>query len=279
MGGGTSSTEIAREIGAFAKHVYQSGRGTAFDLPLEFLPSKCQRVAEINRFSTSGDGSSNASRLNPSQPIPGRVALKDGTVLTQIDRVIVCTGYHYNYPFLRDLHAQDPVHTAPDSAESVATSKDSRLLVTDGTCTLNLHKDMFYIPDPTLTFAGISLFISTFSFFEYQTMVIAAALSGRASLPSREEMESHYAERLKTRGPTKMMNARMDEEVSYVDALVAWLNESDPSQRVEGFSESWHAVRDMGKLEKIRARFAREEAERKLGQAAAIAADTSSRVK
>jgi hypothetical protein len=59
-----------------------------------------------------------------------------------------------------------------------------------------------------------------------------------------------------------MMNARMDEEVSYVEQVVAWLNASDPTKRIDGFSRWWHAVREAGKLEKIRARFAREKVER-----------------
>lgn len=72
----------------------------------------------------------------------------------------------------------------------------------------------------------------------------------------------HYKQRLAARGATRMMNARMNERVSYVDEIVAWLNESDPTRHVEGFTPKWHAARGIGKLEKIRARFAREKAER-----------------
>ena len=202
-------------------------------------------------FGTLAEPSSTA----PSTPL-GSVKLKDGTEIKDITRVIVCTGYHYNYPFLPDYHAE--THKGGNEAAS------PKLLVTDGTCTLNLHQDMFYIPDPTLTFAGISLFISTFAFYEYQTMAIASVLAGKAQLPSQSEMEAHYAERLEKRGATKFMNARMDEEVSYVDKIVAWLNEAEPGRNLESFSARWHAVRDQGKLEKVRARFAREKREKEM---------------
>jgi Flavin-binding monooxygenase-like len=189
---------------------------------------------------------------NTSEHLPGTVTLKDGTVLEDINVVIVCTGYHYAYPFMPELHADD------ESAEIDA----STVLVTDGSCTLNLHKDMFYVPDPTLAFVGISLFIATFSFFEFQAMAIAAAFAGKTSLPSQEEMRRVYEQRLGQRGTTRMMNGRQDEEVSYVDEIVEWLNASNPAQKIEGFSDKWHAARIAGKLEKIRARFARERAER-----------------
>jgi hypothetical protein len=258
VGGGTSSTEIARELGPFARKIYQSGRGSVFDLPPDFLPDNCQRIGEIALFGSLKEELDDATQGSAATPekgpshIPGIVVLQDGTVLEDIDLVIVCTGYHYAYPFMPELHADD-------SSDEVDASK---MLVTDGTCTLNLHKDIFYVPDPTLAFVGISLYIATFSFFEYQAMAIAGVFSGKASLPSREEMRRVYAQRLAARGTTKMLNARMDEEVSYVEEVVAWLNASDPTKRIDGFSRRWHAVRDAGKLEKIRARFAREKADR-----------------
>lgn len=248
VGAGTSSTEIARELGPIAHKIYQSGRGTPFELPVDFIPENCQRIGEIASFDLLQRNNLDCENVGS---IPGTVTLKDGTVLSDIDMVIVCTGYHFTYPFLPELHADE------DSA-GVDLEK---VLVRDGSCTLNLHKDMFYLPDPTLAFVGVSLFISTFTFFEFQAIAIAAVFSGRASLPSPDVMRAHYEQRLASRGPTRMMNARMDEEVSYVDEIVGWLNESDPMGHVEGFTPKWHAARDIGKLEKIRARFARGKAE------------------
>lgn len=154
VGGGTSSTEIARELGPVVRKMYQSGRGSVFDLPVEFLPDNCERVGQIAIFNTivepeaSARGTVDDAEL---RPISSSVLMADGTVLYDIHQVIVCTGYHYAYPFMPYLHADD-------------LEVDTKALVTDGTCTLNLDRDMFYIPDPTLCFVGISLFIATFSF-------------------------------------------------------------------------------------------------------------------
>ena len=218
--------------------MYQSGRGSQFDLPLDFIPENCHRVAEIGSFGTLSKSNENVTTTEGH--LPGRVTLKDGT------------GYHFAYPFLPELHADD------ESADVDV----SQVLVTNGSCTLNLHKDMFYIPDPTLAFVGISQFIATFSFFEFQAMFIASVFSGKASLPKQEELRRIYEKRLAEKGDTRLMNGRQDEEVSYVNDLVAQINMSNPTKPVDGFSAKWHAARDAGKLQKIRARFAREKAER-----------------
>ncbi|EED14253.1 monooxygenase, putative [Talaromyces stipitatus ATCC 10500] len=256
VGAGTSSTEIARELGPLVQKIHQSGRGSRFDLPLDFIPENCQRVAEIESFGTLQKV---AESLTAKGHIPGKVTLKDRTVLNDIDIVIVCTGYHFAYPFMPDLHADN----------GFANVDVSKVLVKDGSCTLNLHKDMFYIPDPTLAFGGISQFISTFSFFEYQAMFIAEVFSGKASLPSQQEMRRIYEKRLAQKGDTRLMNGRHDEEVPYVDELIELINASNPARRVEGFSPKWHAARDAGKLQKIRARFAREKVERERKELAA----------
>lgn len=236
--------------------MYQSGRGSPFDLPLDFIPENCYRVAEIESFGTLQNSTEGAT-TNEGY-LPGKVTLKDGTALEDIDIVIVCTGYHFAYPFLPELHAD---YESPD----VDTST---VLVTNGSCTLNLHKYMFYIPDPTLAFVGISQFIATFSFFEYQAMFIASVFSAKSHLPSQQELRQIYEKRLAEKGDTRLMNGRQDEEVSYVDELVAHLNATNPPKPVEGFSVKWHAARDAGKLQKIRARFARERAEREAEEAA-----------
>src|SRR4051794_34026033 len=93
IGAGVSSTDIAREITHYAEKIYQSARGSDWDIPLTFLPSKTTRVAEIASYSA------------PSSPniSSHTITLTDGTILTGIDRIIVCTGYHISYPFLSHL--------------------------------------------------------------------------------------------------------------------------------------------------------------------------------
>lgn len=135
IGAGVSSTDIARESYAGAKHIYQSSRGGAFDNPVEWLPPNSRRVAGILNLEIPSD----------SQTTPGDITLTDGTILKGIDKVIIATGYHFSLPFLRDLHNDS---AKPEDA-------DEKVLVTDGTQVHNLHKDIFYIPDPTLSFVGM----------------------------------------------------------------------------------------------------------------------------
>lgn len=237
--------------------MYQSGRGSPFDLPLDFIPENCFRVAEIESFGTLQKATEGLKTMEGH--LPGKVTLKDGTVIEDVDIVIVCTGYHFAYPFMPELHADN----------EAANIDASKVLVTNGSCTLNLHKDMFYIPDPTLAFVGVSQFITTFTFFEYQAMFIAAVFSGKTGLPNQQKLRHVYEKRLAEKGDTRLMNGRQDEEVSYVEELVASINASGPTRRVEGFSAKWYAARDAGKLQKIRARFAREKAESGRKEAAA----------
>lgn len=111
--------------------------------------------------------------------ILGKVVLVDGQVIEDIDRAVITTGFHFTLPFFPpEFHGDDvPREKA-----------DDKLLITDGTMLHNLHKDIFYIPDPTLAFTGIPFYTATFSLFEFQAITIAAVFSGQAEIPSTDEM-------------------------------------------------------------------------------------------
>ena len=233
IGAGVSSTDIAREISPLANKIYQSSRDSAWDLPVSFLPLNTTRVAEIASFSP------------PQREQRGFVTLKDGTVLWDVDRVIICTGYHIAYPFLSHLHS--------DSTPLRAASPT--VLVTDGTMVHNLHRDIFYIPDPTLTFVGTSYYVATFTLFEFQAIAVAAVFSGKAELPSVEEMRVEYNEKVKVKGLGRGFHNLRGEEMDYVEELVGWINEtSAPGENVEGHSERWREEHKL-RLEKIRGMF------------------------
>ena len=234
IGAGVSSTDIAREIGVVAKNVFQSSRGGAFDLSSHLLPDNAARVAGIRSFEplTSTD-----AHTSPQDVIPGTVTLSDDTTLCNIHRVILATGYHSSLPFLRTLHADNLT-----SAEA-----DERILVTDGLQTHNLHKDIFYIPDPTLAFVGIPFHTATFSFFEFQAVALAAVLSGKVPLPSEESMRAEYLVRLHSKGAGRPFHSMRGEgqEIGYVKELVAWVNGKLSADQVEdeelmkGHSKKW----------------------------------------
>ena len=215
--------DIGRETSHIAKKIYQSSRGGPFDIPVVMLSPETERVAGIASFHLPSDGDNT-----------GTVTLLDGTVLTGIDRVVICTGYLFTLPFLLDLH--------DDSI--TPTQANDTVLITDGTQMHNLHKDIFYIPDPTLAFVGVPFYTATFSFFEFQAIAVAYVFSGRAWVPSREAMQVEYAERVKRKGAGRALHDLKGTSVQYVEELVGWLNEqaeTTGAQKVDGYSEEWQA--------------------------------------
>lgn len=205
-------------------------------MPSTLLPGNGFRVSDIESFETPPlADSENEPDLDPVDPIPYKVILRDKRVLSDIHRVIVCTGYHISLPFLSDYHSDG----------TPATQASDTILVTDGTQIHNLHKDIFYIPDPTLTFIGVPYFTATFTLFEFQAVALAAVLSGKAQLPSQDEMRSEYHERTREKGTGKAFHSLAGHEVQYVNSLVGWLNQDGQrlgANPVEGHTAAWHAA-------------------------------------
>ncbi|KAK6437444.1 hypothetical protein LTR95_006360 [Oleoguttula sp. CCFEE 5521] len=229
-----SSTDIVRELGSIAKATYQSSRGGAYDLPTTLLPDNCARASGVKCFNPLPS----SAALTSSTCIPGTVNLTDGTILIGIDSVILATGYHVSFPFLRTLHVD---HLSSSTA-------DDRVLVTDGQQTHNLHKDIFYILDPTLSFIGVPYHTATWSFSEFQAMALAQVLTGKVALPSEEGMRDEYERRLATKGAGRAFHSfkGSGQEIAYVNDLVEWVNEGkeqlgEGEYVMKGHSEMWLA--------------------------------------
>lgn len=112
----------------------------------------------------------------------------------------------------------------------------------------NLHKDLFYIPDPTLAFVGVPFYTATFSFFEFQAIAVAAVFSGCAWLPTQDEMRTEYQERLQSKGSGRAFHDMKGEEAGYVKGLVDWVNshaQSTDGPKVVGHSKEWLAQREV----------------------------------
>ncbi|KAH7563354.1 hypothetical protein BM1_00401 [Bipolaris maydis] len=234
VGGSVSATDIARELGPYAKKIIQSHRNGKFDLPAVMLPENAFQVDEV--VSYDAPSADETKPLGSSEAIPGTVTLKSGEKICDIHHVILCTGYHITLPFLPQLHSDNtPVDKADDT-----------LVVTDGTQFHNLHKDIFYINDPTLVFVGVPFFTATFTLFEFQAMAVAKVLSGQAKLPSQEAMRSEYNEKIKTKGYGKAFHSLRDQEEDYVNQLLAWINadlEKAGRDQLNGHSSQWHTAR------------------------------------
>ena len=249
-----SATDIARELSPYANKIIQSQRNGKFDLPPSMLPDNAYRVDEIVSYDEPRVNT--LASLKDTQPIPATVTLKSGAKICDIHHVILCTGYHLTLPFLSQL----------TSDETPVDQADDTLLVTDGTQFHNLHKDIFFINDPTLAFVGVPFFTATFTLFEFQAMVVAKVLSGQAKLPSKDAMRLEYNSRVETKGYGKAFHSLRDQEASYVKELVAWVNsdlEKAGKERLRGHSDKWHSAK-AEQVERMKAFFANPGIERQL---------------
>ncbi|KAL6704424.1 hypothetical protein ACN47E_008276 [Coniothyrium glycines] len=236
VGGSVSATDIARELGPVADKIYQSHRNGTFDLPASLLPEQIIRVDEVTSYNDAPSTPSSIP-LPATSPIPATLRLKSGHQLCDIHHVILCTGYQMTLPFLAQHHADTlPAAHAPDT-----------VLVTDGTQFHNLHKDIFYIPDPSLAFVGVPFFTATFSLFDFQAQVVAKVLAGQVRLPARDAMRAEYVERVRRKGVGKAFHSLRDQEHEYVDELLEWVNADlveSGAARVSGHTETWHRARE-----------------------------------
>lgn len=245
IGGSVSATDIARELGPISGKTYQSNRNGTFDLSASMLPDNATRVNEVVSYNTLP---LKIDPLQASVPIPASVTLRSGEKICDIHHVIICTGYHLTVQFLPQLSSD----TTP------ANAANNELLVTDGTQFHNLHKDIFYINDPTLIFVGVPFFTATFTLFEFQAMVVAKVLSGQAKLPSSEAMRQEYDDRVKAKGYGKAFHSLREKEHEYVNELLAWVNKDlveIGQEPLEGHTATWHAAR-AEQIERIKALFA-----------------------
>lgn len=228
VGAGVSSTDICRELGGVAKKVWQSSRGGEYDLLPSMLPDNCTRIGAIAGFSPL----TSPTKLKHEDTLPGSVILSSGDTISDIHHIILATGYHMSYPFLSHLHAD---RLLPSQAPST-------VLVTTGQVTHNLHKDIFYIPDPTLAFIGVPYHVATFSLFEFQAMAVAAVFASSASLPKEEEMREEYEERVKRKGIGRKLHSLKDDEgeVLYAREMMEIVNQRRKEvDKVEGHTEEW----------------------------------------
>ncbi|KAK4243831.1 hypothetical protein C7999DRAFT_44413 [Corynascus novoguineensis] len=207
LGSGVSALDIGREIASIAKETYQSSRGGKFDLPAAMFAPVIRRVGPVDKFVIED------RRVGSAQ---GAIVLKDGQVIKGIDAIVLCTGYITSYPFLGSLQAT----TVPRE------KADNHVIITsDGYTTHNLHKDLFYIPDPTLAFVGVPYHASAFSLYDFQAQVVARVFAGKAQLPNQKVMRNEYNERKRAiSAGGAAFHSLMNKSVEYMQGIQDWMN-------------------------------------------------------
>ncbi|OAA72575.1 Flavin monooxygenase-like protein [Cordyceps fumosorosea ARSEF 2679] len=232
IGGGVSSIDIAKDM-TTARHIYQSTRNSGFDLDARMLPQNASRVDEVVSFEMQDSD----RVLGDDEPLPVSATMSNGETLRGIDSILCCTGYHISLPFFQHLHDDD---MRPEDA-------DDAVLVTDGAQVHNLHKDIFYIPDPTLAFIGLPTYTFTHSVFDFQAITIAHVFSGIADLPGRAEAREEYLDKVRKLGVGRKFHSLLSKEEVYVNDLVSWMNKARIGRGlalIDGFSANWFAAKD-----------------------------------
>lgn len=159
IGSSASAVDISREIASVAKEVHIASWSTSIEEG-ENLPGYNNIWLRPMVESANEDGS---------------ISFPHGFKIF-VDIILHCTGYKYSFPFL--------------DTKNIVTVDDNRVGP--------LYKHVFP-PSlaPWLSFVGLPWKIAPFPQFELQSIWIAGILSGRISLPSKDEMtkdvEAFYA--------------------------------------------------------------------------------------
>ncbi|PIN20862.1 Flavin-containing monooxygenase [Handroanthus impetiginosus] len=187
IGDGLSAKDISLEISKVAKEVHLSSRSPNIKISkLEYGDNMWQH-SEIDHVDENGE-----------------VAFKDGASI-HADTILHCTGFKYDFPFLK--------------TEGIVAVDDNRVGP--------LYKHIFP-PElaPSLSFVGLTYFPAPHVFLkiDLQAKWIAHVLSGKASLPSEEEMLAdvqEYYQTMAEKGIPKHHTHSLHYEFEFSDWLAA----------------------------------------------------------
>ncbi|KZT04453.1 FAD/NAD-P-binding domain-containing protein [Laetiporus sulphureus 93-53] len=232
VGTGASGRDIALQVGPLARVVYQSVRENKTTTPGADVIEK----PEIAYFTSD------------------TIVFIDGTVVEEVDTVILATGYEFRIPFLTAPHASTLV-TNPNTRE---TSTTAQYPVTNLRYIFPLYRHIFSlapaVPPTALTFIGLPVLIANCPSDYAQGMFIAHAFANESLLPPREEMLAELVAReeaLRAQGfDPYFVGHRLqndNEAQTYQDDLVEYLKKHgalpDDGQK---YVEQW---RRMGRQE------------------------------
>ena len=241
VGGFISALEITNELVKNGAQVYQSARDTRVDFRDQTDHENAEKVAMVAKFTLHGDNAaqpaSGSTNLDDNSPIPGEAILEDGRCLDAIHDVIISTGYLTTFPFLGPSLEQ-PNTALQDADETVAITADSRTVH-------NLHEDIFYIPDPSLAFIGVTQFTSTFALYDFQAQVLAAVFAGKVRLPPKDRMQAEQRLRKRRLIPGTLLNSIFLLNDFVIDRLMRWANNdliSGGFQPLPGPDSTWWAA-------------------------------------
>lgn len=144
----------------------------------------------------------------------------DGTSVADIDEIMFGTGYSWTLPFLPHVEVRN--NRVP-----------------------GLYQHVVYQADPSLLFVGAVGAGLTFKVFEWQAVLAARILSGRASLPPLAEQQKWEQDRIAQRGDGAAFTLIFPDFVDYFETLRRLAGEPAPGvpgRRLPKFDPEWYSV-------------------------------------
>ncbi|KAK2786672.1 hypothetical protein FQN52_007680 [Onygenales sp. PD_12] len=179
------------------------GKYNAYFGDTAFKHPQIQRRSPISRIS-----SANGDRT---------IHFEDGTSITNVDHIILGTGYTWSLPFLPGIPIRN--NRIPD---------------------LYLH--VFHQSDPTLIFIGANAAGFTFKVFEWQAVLAARVLAGRAQLPPLDVQKKWEVDRIAYKGdgvPFTALAPDFEEYFNFVRDLAGNPKDGAPGRRLPKFDPEW----------------------------------------
>ncbi|KAJ5780606.1 hypothetical protein N7457_005766 [Penicillium paradoxum] len=149
--------------------------------------------------------------------VSGRtVHLVNGGCITDVDYIIFGTGYSWTLPFLPAVPVRN--NRVPE-----------------------LYQHVVWQKDPTLLFVGAVAAGLTFKVFEWQSVLAARLLAGRATLPPLEEMQKWETERVKARGDGVKFTLIHPDFEDYFETVrrLAGEGEENKGRKLPKFRREW----------------------------------------
>jgi trimethylamine monooxygenase len=161
LGGSYSAEDLASMVWKFgAKHVYVSSR-SPFN-PYNGWPENITFHAGLKECVVEHVPDTHGDTRE-------KLVLNDGTELTDIDAMLLCTGYQYNFRFVDD---------------------SIRLKTAHWLFAENLYKGTFLTTDPGIMYLGMQDQILSFTLFDVQAWAARDYILGKLQLPDKAGMDA-----------------------------------------------------------------------------------------
>ena len=164
LGARSSAMDIAREIAAVASSIYVSDRSLHLsDSVQQHYDGKLSHVGAVTCYKD------------------GAFVFTDGSRATDVDVIVYCTGYEYDFPFFD----RNSCHTTYSSGTVTSRDEnndddDTKIMVVDqGRAVLDVYQHIFHHRYPSLAFVGLPWSVVPFHMFYLQALWIAKVFSSK----------------------------------------------------------------------------------------------------